>query len=217
MKKAILIDFDGTITTDDTCKYLLFAIIQQRPSRALVSLFNFIKIYFLKDEYEKQSAKNKAIGNAISGLSELKSKKALKKFKLMVSKIIRKTMLQKIKDSNINGIKVIIVTASPTFAISDCLSEMEAAVIGTDFKTTNSIYNGQVDGDFCYGKYKIKKINDWLEDKSIEYDFIEAWSDNISDYPMMKMARKRFWIGNKKLKNKLNTLDPCGYYISDHD
>ena len=44
-------------------------------------------------------------------------------------------------------------------------------------------------------------------------ELAEGWSDDFSDFPMLKMAKKRFWIGDRKLKNTIDKKDPNGKFI----
>jgi len=58
-------------------------------------------------------------------------------------------MLKKIKEASQNGISVLIVTASPTFAVSKCVAGLPVTVIGTEFKKSGAFYCGQVKGLNC--------------------------------------------------------------------
>ena len=105
------------------------------------------------------------------------------------------------------------MTASPTFAIEACVSDLPVKVLGTDFKIAG-IYSGTNTNTICYGANKPKLIEKWRKKNNLKLNYIEAWSDSFSDSPMLEMAFKRYWIGDFQLKNKILARDPESIFIS---
>lgn len=213
MRNCVLFDFDGTITSKDTTKFLIIDLIRIRPLRVIGIIRFIIIIIFSKNADQIQLYKNKAVGYLINGVSKPEISNNLSNFKLRVEGLFRQQILEEIKKHHKDGSKILIVTASPAFAISCCLSKLPVTVIGTNFKDYNGIYTGEVMNPICYGKLKVKCIESWTKENKLIFTYIEAWSDNFSDYPMLKMAKNRYWIGDKSLKRIVDIKDPIGTFI----
>ena len=82
----------------------------------------------------KQEQKNKAIGYLIKDLNNMRLSGALNNFKNKVEFLYRPSILTSIDQAVQGGCTVLIVTASPSFAVSHCMSELPVIVIGTDFE-----------------------------------------------------------------------------------
>ena len=86
------------------------------------------------DSVSKQGHKNKAIGYLIKDLSDMRLSGALKDFRNKVKFLYRPSVLTSIDKTIQDGCTVLIVTASPSFAISDCVSDLPVIVLGTEFE-----------------------------------------------------------------------------------
>ena len=77
--------------------------------------------------------RNKAIGHLIKDLSDAHLSGALQNFTNKV-KFYRPSIMNAIHKGIQDGHTVIIVTASPSFAISNCVSDLPLLVLGTEFE-----------------------------------------------------------------------------------
>jgi HAD superfamily phosphoserine phosphatase-like hydrolase len=214
MSDCILVDFDGTITARDTTRYLLRELLLLRPWRIFLILPNIINLIFLRDEYEIQKAKNSAIGIIINGLTPKSLESAIDQFSKKVQPLIRPEIIKIIHERAASGFIVIVLTASPDFAVYHALKGQPIKVIGTSFKTKEGRYFYSNDvGIGCYGKYKPIFIKEWISTNGIQPNFSEAWSDTESDLPMMMLADRRYWVVQKKNIRRIREIDPTGYVV----
>lgn len=213
MKEVVLLDFDSTLTVRDTTRFLLLELIKLRPWKALGTIWFFVRMVFSSDSKVVQYNKNRAIGHLLSGLSEPDISEALLSFSDIVNKLFRPILIQKIKEWNKSGVMILIVTASPSFAIDKCLSDLPVFVVGTNFTKILDRYSGQLEGPNCYGEEKVRCIENWVKKRGLTVNYMEAWGDHFSDYSMLKMANKRYWIGGKKLRKVVVKYDSEANFV----
>lgn len=209
-----LYDFDGTITAKDTTILLLIELIKLRPLRFFGLIWYLFRIKFSRKSFFKQMYKNKAIGHLIKDLNDDKLYKALNIFKKKVELTYRASVMESVDQAIKNDCKVIIITASPAFAIRVCLSDLPVLVIGTEFEKKKNIYTGYLEGENCYGPEKVNKLNQWAKLNNIELNIQSAWSDHFSDFDMLSLSAKRYWIGGEQLQKKVTNLDPDANFIN---
>ncbi len=92
-----------------------------------------------------------------------------------------------------NHSKDIIITASPDFLIKPIgqyLNIQEVIATKIDKKTGRFITNN------CYGKEKVKRL--FEKYPSIKID--NAYSDSLSDMPMLKLAKNKYLVRKNKIK-----------------
>tara|TARA_B100000886_G_C20310942_1_gene443828 strand:+ start:190 stop:837 length:648 start_codon:yes stop_codon:yes gene_type:complete len=208
-----LYDFDGTITSKDTTIILLIALLKLRPWRFCGLTWLSLRMIFASDSASKQAYKNKAIGYLIKGLSDMRLSIALEDFKYKVEFLYRPLVMSSIDQAIEDGCEVLIVTASPAFAISDCVSDLPVNVIGTEFEKEENIYTGLLKSDNCYGQEKVNRINEWATSNKITLSVQSAWSDHFSDFDMLSLSVKRYWIGDEKLRKLVNSRDPDANFV----
>lgn len=213
MKQCVLFDFDGTITTTDTTKFLLWAFLKKRPLytlRVIPKLFSFL---LSSSPLEKEKIKNDIIGYAIKGYNEVTLLKTLDQFEKLITSRIRKKMNGLILNHLENNNIVVIVSASPTFVLQTVFSDSRLILIGTQFEKNNNIYTGKIIGASCFGAEKPLYIKRWASQARTPIQYAEAWSDSISDLPMMQLAHRRFWIAKKKKQTQIMASDPEGIFV----
>lgn len=210
----VLYDFDGTITTKDTTILLLVELVKLRPLRFFRIIWYLIRIKFSRKSLFKQKYKNKAIGYLIKDFNDNKLNTALNIFKKKVKLIYRPPVMESINQAIKNDLKVIIMTASPTFAIRFCLSDLPVLVIGTEFEKKKNIYTGHLEGDNCYGPEKVNRLKKWAKLNNIELNIQSAWSDHFSDFDMLSLSAKRYWVGGEQLQKQVTSIDPDANFIN---
>ena len=213
MSTQALYDFDGTITSKDTTILLLGALLKLRPWRFCGLIWLSFRMTFASDSVSKQKYKNKAIGFLIKGLSNIRLSSALEDFKYKVEFLYRPLVMNSVDQAIEDGCIVLIVTASPSFAISDCMSDLPVIVIGTEFEKEDNIYTGLLKSDNCYGQEKVNRINEWATLNKIKLNVQSAWSDHFSDFDMLSLSAKRYWIGDEKLRKLVNSQDPDANFV----
>ena len=165
------------------------------------------------DSVSKQGYKNKAIGYLIKNLSDMHLSGALIDFRNKVKSLYRPSVLTSIDKTIQDGCIVLIVTASPSFAVSDCVSDLPVIVLGTEFEKEGNIYTGLLKSENCYGKEKVSRINEWATSNKIVLSVQSAWSDHFSDFDMLSLSAKRYWVGGEKLQALVMDHDPEARFV----
>ena len=213
MSTQALYDFDGTITTKDTTILLLVALLKLRPWRFSGLIWFLFRMIVASDSVSKQGHKNKAIGYLIKDLSDMRLSGALKDFRNKVKFLYRPSVVASIGQAIQDGCTVVIVTASPSFAISDCVSDLPVIVLGTEFEKEENIYTGLLKSENCYGQEKVNRINEWARSNKIELSVQSAWSDHFSDFDMLSLSAKRYWVGGEQLQTLVMDHDPDANFV----
>ena len=214
MNAQALYDFDGTITSKDTTVFLLIELLKLRPWRFSGLIWLLLRMIVASDSVSKQGHKNKAIGYLIKDLSDMRLSEALKDFRNKVKNLYRPLVLTSIDQAIQKGCTVLIVTASPSFAIGDCLSDFSVVVLGTEFEKKGNIYTGLLKSENCYGKEKVNRINEWATSKKIVLSVQSAWSDHFSDFDMLSLSAKRYWVGGDQLQTLVMDHDPEANFVN---
>ena len=161
----------------------------------------------------KQKQKNKAIGYLIKDLNNMRLSGALEDFKNKVEFLYRPSVLASIDQAVQDGCTVLIVTASPSFAVSHCMSDLPVIVIGTDFEKKRDNYTGLLKSENCYGPEKVNRLNDWARSNKVTLSVQSAWSDHFSDFDMLSLSSKRYWVGGEPLRKLVLDRDPKAEFI----
>lgn len=213
MSKQAIFDFDGTITTKDTTVLLLFALLKLRPFRFFGLMWFLFRMIASSDSKAKQGYKNQAVGHLIKGSDDLHLSGALQEFRKKVKCLYRQSILAAIDKANEDGCTVLIVTASPSFAINECVSDFPVSVLGTEFVKEKNIYTGRLKSENCHGREKVNRINEWAASHNIALSVQIAWSDHFSDFDMLNLSANRYWIGGENLRKVIIAHDPGANFV----
>ena len=213
MNKQALYDFDGTITSKDTTILLLVELLKLRPWRLPRLTWFLLRMILANSSEVNQRYKNKAIGYLIKDLSDSNLRGALQNFVNKVKPLYRQSVMLSTRQAIRDGCKVIIVTASPSFAISECVSDLPVLVLGTEFEKEENIYTGQLKSKNCYGQEKVKRINEWAKSNNVTLNIQSAWSDHVSDFDMLNLSENRYWIGGEELRKLIICKDPEANFL----
>ena len=213
MSTQALYDFDGTITSKDTTILLLVALLKLRPWRFSGMIWFLLRMIIASNSLSKQEHKNNAIGYLIKDLSDMRLSRALEDFRNKVKFLYRPSVVASIDQAIQDGCTVVIVTASPSFAISECVSDLPVIVLGTEFEKEKNIYTGLLKSKNCYGKEKVNRINEWATSNKIALSVQSAWSDHFSDFDMLSLSAKRYWVGGEQLQTLVMNHDPEANFV----
>ena len=179
-----LYDFDKTIYAgDSSIDFYLFAV--KSDTRLLrflpKQLFHFV-LYALRLEPKKIFK-----GNFFAFI------KGIDDFDGMVASFW-KVHRKKIYDwFPVNERPFVIVSASPSLILDHIANELGAYKL---IATNIDAKTGKLIGENCYGAEKVRMINTALKDAI----FRQAYSDSISDAPMLGLAEDGFLVKNNKFK-----------------
>jgi HAD superfamily phosphoserine phosphatase-like hydrolase len=213
MKDCLLLDFDGTITRRDTTRYLVRALLSQRPWLAFQIIPYILTIVLSRDGEQLQVAKNACIGVLLKGLDEKRLDRALTDYARFVDPLLRLELIDRIVEKVNEEWIVLIVTASADFAARFTFRNYPVIVIGTRFVKEGGFFTGAVDGVGCHGLNKLQHIREITITFEGDVRFAEAWSDSISDLPMMRMAERRVWVYRERLPTSFQQADPDGEFV----
>ena len=168
MKKVALFDFDGTITNKDTIIFLVFELLKLKPLRLFLITKTLFKILFLNKNDSIQDHKNEILFILLKNLSNEQIEKALKKYTQKIKKLHRPLILDAFKRLKNEDVIILVVTASPDFAVKKALEQFNVEVIGTKFEVTDNKFTGKLNSLNCYDNEKINRIKLWKDSKKTD-------------------------------------------------
>ena len=201
MIKCILVDFDNTLTTKDTTRFLIVSLILKKPFRIWAVFIGYLLIKLSFDESKVQKWKNWIIINLIRGLNEDELSRSLNYFNEKVSKVLNKDILSYFRYQRDEGYHTLLVSASPEFAIRS-IPEL------ADFEILGSIFSKSTIKSCCFGQDKVDRIIQWQNSNFQEISFVQAWTDSLSDLPMMNLAEKKIWVCSLKKQTMIKEKFP---------
>lgn len=216
MKSLVLVDFDKTLATVDTTKILIFALLKSRPWLIFKILYFFLKMR-LSAGMCVQFWKNQAISELINGKAIETVLYSLEVSRKLVTSVLHAEILARLKKYSEEGKVVLIVTASPSFAVNYFMQEYPYFVIGTEFEAENGFFGCKPIEPICYGEGKVEKISSWVRSNIIgPFEYLESWSDELSDLPMMSLSKNKVWVCSKNSKIKLeNCFQNSEFFFSN--
>jgi len=93
------------------------------------------------------------------------------------------------------------------------VSDLPVIVLGTEFEKEENIYTGLLKSENCYGKEKVNRINEWATPNKIVLSVQSAWSDHFSDFDMLSLSAKRYWVGGEQLRKLIIDRDPEANFV----
>ena len=209
MSELVVFDFDGTLTCRDTTRDLLLILLRQRPLRLLAALPWLCALMLARSDPDRlQSAKCGALGSLLRGLAPADLGPVVERFRNRVLPLLRQTVWASLRAHQRRGVRVLVVTASPRIAIEPVLAFAGILVIGTEFSESAGRFTGRIAGAPCYGTAKVDAIYNWLALTGASGPISEAWSDSLSDGPMMDLAARRVWVTSEGAADDFRTRDP---------
>ncbi len=198
-QKTVVFDFDGTLTTTDTTKFLFLILLLFKPA-AVKSVIAFYR----SGNASIQKQKCDATTALIQGCSVDKIDKRLRSFRSICKAFMRKSMLRQLQTYLKSNYTVIIATASPSFALKHLFPD-EVTIIGTEYEVINGMYSGGLTGEPCYGNQKAILIKEYLS-KNTDMSIESAYSDDRSDLPMLMLAENGYLVDKKGTLTKVENV-----------
>jgi phosphoserine phosphatase len=200
MTRAILVDFDGTLTRVDTTRALVLSLLRFRPWLIFNAIYGYLRLSLSNGDQQIQFWKNWCVGKLIKGLSKDHLKAPLKVYAKQVAPLIRQDLMSYLRERQASGDRVLIVTASFENAVAYVLKEQGFLTLGAKFSEKHGVFEDKTLKPECFAEGKVIRILDWAKNIKEEMLFVEAWSDSLLDVPMMNLANKKVWVC-KEAKN----------------
>jgi phosphatidylglycerophosphatase C len=187
LKKLALFDFDGTITTKDS----FIEFIRYTHGSLFLYLGMFLMLPALVGYkigvWPNWKAKEIVMRLFWAGWSEEKLQKKGDEFaKRLLPALCRPAALEKIKEYNANGWRVIVISASVNIWLKQWVAEMGVELVATRLVVKNETITGRIAGKNCYGPEKVVQLRVLL--KLEEYTVIHAYGDSSGDKEMLSIA-----------------------------
>lgn len=193
MKKGIaFFDFDGTITTKDT---LLEFIKYSKGS------FRFYTGFLLNSPYlvayklkiiSNQLAKEKVLQFFFRNMPVTTFNETCQQFsEKKLPGLVRSKALEAIKKHQQDGVRVVIVSASPENWLVQWTQQLGLELIATRLTVENGLLRGTIEGHNCHGKEKVRRINEQFQ--LADFSEIFAYGDSSGDRPMLALANHPFY------------------------
>ncbi|MDK0616303.1 HAD-IB family hydrolase [Clostridium perfringens] len=197
--KIALFDIDKTLIKGDSMFKLLKYTLSKYPKakRELPKLFFILVSYKLKLIDTK-----KAKENMFYTLNYLSVEDLEEFYNKFIKATVYNDAIKEIEKLKAEGYYILLVSASPEcylkfFEVEDYVD----GVIGTKLYFENNRYTNKIDGENCKGKEKVRRINEYLNERNLFIDKEKslAYSDSLSDLPMFNFVSKAYLINyNKK-------------------
>ena len=179
-------DFDNTIFDGDSSfKFIKYSFVRH----PFLLLWSFLKAF---KEAIKCLFKESNIGNIKSELFSFVKylnnfDKYMNNYVLKMKKHIKPFYLQQQKENDV------VISASFDFIIIRiCKSLGIKNVIATKY----DIKKGHIIGENCKGEEKVHRFNKIFSNTTVN----EAYSDSLSDIPMLKLAKKAYLVKRNKIE-----------------
>jgi HAD superfamily hydrolase (TIGR01490 family) len=112
--------------------------------------------------------------------------------------------IEELKQAKRDGLEIVLLSASYSLLLKYFAREFEIQHVISNVISNNSQTNmckGIIDGKDCFGKEKVKRLDEHFSHPGISYEVILAYSDSKSDLPMLEIADEKIVISKEKSQN----------------
>lgn len=185
--KLVLFDFDGTITRDDSLlEFIAYVVGFKKFFSGILALSPILLGYKLKI-CSNNFTRRKLMTHFFAGMSADKFARICKKYSTThIEDIVKFQAMAKIKEYQVNGDKVVIVTASLEDWLAPWCKENGLELLGTRIEKKGGIVTGEIEGENCYGAQKVERVKQAYDVS--EFERVIAYGDSRGDREMLEFA-----------------------------
>ena len=179
-----LYDFDKTIYAGDSTVDFYFFCLKKKITLIKYMPKQFLSILKYKFKFISKKKMKEDFFSFLKGIDNVDD--YIEKFWLLYKKKIKKWYID---SSNKNDV---IVSASPQFLLNPLKNMFQIKDIiasNVDSRTGNFL------SENCYGEEKVNRIRQLYNN----VEFINAYSDSLSDMPMLNLAENKYLIKKNKI------------------
>jgi HAD superfamily hydrolase (TIGR01490 family) len=214
--ECVLFDFDETLTRRDTTRMWLDAFARRHPLKTLRNARRVLAVRrATRRPQELQNTKFQMIGSLLKGLAPDDLQTVHDSYADTVRQYQRDITWRAMEDHLAAGRHVLVVTASLRSAVEHIFRATTVETLGTEFELRDGIFTGVLHGNGCFGAAKTTIIAEWAAQQGQPVRFVEAWSDSLSDWPMMRLSERRHWICPPADAEQIRRDDPAGFVVCD--
>ena len=202
-KTVAYFDFDGTLTTIDTLiPFILFVVGGWKFFWALPFIAIIVLLYLTKIINNEQ-AKERFLSRTIKGLSkEFLDKKAQEFINLKLDKFLKPNIYAKLESHINNGHQVILVSANlGVYLRYWAIKHKIDHVIATEIEFINNCATGLLATHNCYGKFKVERIEEFLQQQSLSFNHSYGYGNSAGDYALLNYVDTAYWIDGNSISN----------------
>ena len=189
--KLAVFDFDGTLYKGDTTKEFCWFYYRKNPFKAYYFIIQLAfwmqyQLGLLSTTQFKSKFIQFLNNNDAAQIDVLVSLFWSKK-----KELVRIHLIDEIARLKKEGVHIVVVSASPELFIKTfCLSLGVDTVIGSELNVLNNKYSLLIN---CRGEEKINRLRVVFPD----FEIVTAYSDNIDDDALLKMAKNGHWVDKR--------------------
>lgn len=182
-----LIDFDGTITTDDSLiKFIRYVVGDLKTLWGMILLSPMLITYKLKF-IPNYKAKQIMLSYFFKGMDEKQFQKAAKEYSLKhIDTILRPQAIKKIAWHKEQGHTVVVVSASIECWLKPWCDKNNLNLIATKIEIKDGLVTGKLLTKNCYGIEKANRVKEVYN--LSDYDYIYAYGDSRGDKELLELA-----------------------------
>lgn len=185
-------DFDGTITTRDSLiDFIRFCIGDLKFLTGMAILSPMLLQYLLK-LIPNHIAKERMLSYFFKGINESIFQKLAHQYAIKrIEMILRPQALEAIRRHQLNGDKIVIVSASIECWITPWCEQYGFDLVSTKLEFIDGSATGKFSTPNCYGPEKANRIRALYNLNT--FDTIYAYGDTRGDKEMLKLADKSYY------------------------
>lgn len=193
-QKIALFDVDKTIIHKDSMFQFIRYGLKKKPS----SVYHLFLIVIYSVLYKLKLMKAETAKSSYFRFIKYMNEQDLRDFfDTMIKPYIYPEALAEMMNKKKEGYHILLVTASP-YAYMKYFEELDVVdgVIGTKLTMQGERFTHVIEGNNCKGEEKVARIKEYLTEKgiTIDYEHSCAYSDSISDMPMLELVNQKYMI-----------------------
>ncbi|OHD56660.1 MAG: hypothetical protein A2Y33_13135 [Spirochaetes bacterium GWF1_51_8] len=199
--KASIYDFDKTLYRGDSLiDFWIYMLIRRPYTLLLLPLQFFFGILFILKLV--RLARFKALFLLFTtGLKTELLDYYLKDFWKRKRKKIFPWVRERLAEERKRGEFLICNSASPRFILEPMVSELGFdLLICTEFEARDGRQTNRMIGTNCRGEEKVRRLEKWSAENDIELSVTSAYSDHLSDVPLLELAEHGYLIVHGKIE-----------------
>jgi phosphatidylglycerophosphatase C len=192
MARLALFDFDGTITNSDTL--FLFTASAVSPSTYWLGLSVLTPVLVLHKlgVISAQRTKEIFLSWYFKGVSAQEFNAHGSAFAGSIDRIVRPKAMDKIREHQESGDRIVIVSASAENWIRDWAAKNGLELLATRLEVVDSRITGKIAGQNCNANEKVNRINAYLNLK--DYESVVVYGDSKGDREMMALGSESHFM-----------------------
>lgn len=184
MRRVIVTDFDGTLTTSDTLiEFILYAKGRLNCLTGFI-LFSPLIVLMKMKLYPNGRVKERLFAHFFRGMRIERFESLGRDFATDSRHLLRSGGLQMVDQADNDGTEVIIVTASIRQWVQPFFPR--TIVLATEIEVIDGVITGRFSTPNCYGIEKVHRLRKVIVDR--EQCHIVAYGDSSGDRAMMQYA-----------------------------